>query len=334
MSRMLSGLAVSAASLLLMTACGSGGGGAATVDDDYPSGKIEFVTAGDPGGGLDLFAREIKQVLDQEKLTDASLSITNQGGGGGNTAMAVGRQRKGDIDTLIGNSNRIYLNPIMGTTDLAVGKDFVPIAQLMTEYVVLAVRADSKFKSAQDLVDALKKDPRSVNLGVGTVPSDDQLHLLRLGKAIGIEPADLNIVAFSAGGDLMTQLLGGQVDVVSTGLSEALPQHKAGEVRILAVSAPERMSGPAGDIPTWKDMGIDLVVEHWRGVFGPADMPAEAIKMWDAVFAKMVKSDSWTEVLEKNQWSPIYRDSSEFADVIEKEASTAEELLHDVGLVK
>jgi putative tricarboxylic transport membrane protein len=333
--RLAAAAAAGFAMLATTVACADqGGGGSEAVDENYPSESIEFVTAGDPGGGLDLFAREIKQALEAEGLVDAQMDVTNLGGGGGNAAMAIGRQRSGEAYTLIGNSNRVYLNPIMGTTDLTLGEDFVAISQLMTEYVVLAVRADSPYQTAQDVIDALKQDPRSVSLGVGTVPSDDQLHLLRLGEAIGVDPGQMNIVAFSAGGDLMTQLLGGQVDVVSTGLSEALPQYEAGDVRLLAISAPERLEGPAGDVPTWTEMDIDLVVDHWRGVFGPANMPEEAVKFWEDAFAEMVETEAWAEILEKNQWSALYRDSDEFAKVLEDEAAQAEDLLRQVGLVQ
>lgn len=327
-------VALGAAVLLSAGACAEQGGGAESVGDDYPSEAIEFVTAGDPGGGLDIFARQIKQSLEQEDLLKAQLDITNLGGGGGNAAMAIGRQRSGTNSTLIGNSNRVYLNPLMGTTDLTIGEDFVPIAQLMTEYVVLAVRADSPYQTAEDLTNALVDDPRSASLGVGTVPSDDQLHLLRLAGEIGVEPGELNIVAFSAGGDLMTQLVGGQVDAVSTGLSEALPQYEAGEIRLLAISAPERVAGPAAEVPTWKEMDIDLVVDHWRGVFGPADMSDEAVSYWEDAFAEMVKTDAWAQVLERNQWTSLYRDGEEFGTVLEDEASTAEDLLREVGLVE
>lgn len=329
------GAALAVGVLLASSACaqdaGSAGGGGG---GEFPTKRTEFVTAGDPGGGLDIFAREIKQALEKSDQLDTQLDITNLGGGGGNAAMAVGRQRKGSGDTLIGNSNRVYLNPLIGTTDLALDQDFVPVAQLMTEYVVLAVRADSPYKSAQDVIDALTKDPRALSLGVGTIPSDDQLHLLRLGEAIGVDSGKLNIVAFSAGGDLMTQLLGGQVDAVSTGLSETLPQVEAGEVRLLAITAPERLDGPAAEVPTWTELGIDLVVDHWRGVFGPADMPAEAVQYWEETFAELVKTDAWADVVERNQWTTLYRDSEEFGAVLEEESGTAKELLGEVGLVK
>lgn len=308
---------------------GSKGNGASA----YPSGAIEFVTAGSPGGGLDIFARQIQRSLDKEGLLDVQLDITNLGGGGGNAAMALGRNRAGTADTLIGNSNRVYLAPLMGTTDLKVNQDFVPIAQLMTEYVVLAVRTDSPYSKGTDVIDALVKNPRALKFGVGTVPSDDQTHLLRVAAAGGADASRINIVAFDAGGDLMTQLLGGQVDAISTGLSEALPMAEAGKVKIIAISSPERLKGTAGDIPTWKEQGLDVVVEHWRGVFGPADMPKEAVTYWEETFAKMVKTDTWAKVLEQNQWSPLYRDSAEFSKVTEEEAKVAEGLLRSVGLI-
>lgn len=329
------GLALATAMAIAAAGCAenrTGGGGGS--GSGYPSGAIEFVTAGDAGGGLDIFAREIEKTLQSEGLLKVRMNITNLGGGGGNPAMAIGRQRKGNGNTLIGNSNRVYLNPLLGTTDLKVDKDFVPVAQLMTEYVVLAVRADSPYNSGKELMAALAKNPRALALGVGTVPSDDQLHLLRVGDATGVDVRQLNIVAFRAGGDLMTQLLGGHVGAISTGLSEALPQYKAGKIKILAISAPERVKGDAEKIPTWKEQGVDVVVDHWRGVFGPADMPKEAQDFWQETFAKMVKTDAWAKVLERNEWAPLYRDSEEFGQVLREESETAQRLLRQVGLVK
>jgi putative tricarboxylic transport membrane protein len=334
-ARLIRGAAIAAVVVMGAGGCAanSGGGSGSDSSEDYPSKAIEFVTAGDPGGGLDLFARQIQMTLTEEGLMKSQMDITNLGGGGGNPAMAVGRARAGTADTLIGNSNRVYLNPILGTTDLTLYEDFVPIAQMMTEYVALVVHKDSPYNTGTEVLEALAEDPRSLTLGVGTVPSDDQMHLLRVAEEGGVDASKLNIVAFSAGGDLMTQLLGGQVDAISTGLSEALGQYAAGEVKILAISAPERLSGDAAEIPTWKEQGLDVVVEHWRGVFGPADMPADAVAYWEETFAKVVETDTWAKVLETNQWSALYRDSAEFGKVLEEETETAERLLKSVGLL-
>lgn len=314
------------------SAAGSPGGGGE--ETGYPEQAVEFLAAGDPGGGLDLFGRAIEEALSSEDMLDTPLQVSNIGGGGGTPAMAVLQERADDAYTLVGNSNRVYLNPIIGTTDISLENDsFVPIAQLMTEYVVIGVRADSEFESAEQLMDALSEDPTAVNFGVGTVPGDDQLNILRAVDAAGIDPSSVNIVAFSAGGDLMTQLLGGQVDVISSGLSETLPQVEAEEVRLLAISAPERLEA-VPDVPTWTEQGIDVVVDHWRGVFGPGNMPQEAQDYWVDKFAAMVETETWQEVLDRNGWEAIFNGGDDFRAVLEEEGSVAEELLTEVGLVE
>jgi putative tricarboxylic transport membrane protein len=298
-----------------------------------PPNTVEFITAGDPGGGLDLFARQIQIALSEEGLLDTQMDITNLGGGGGNPAMAMGRERAGQDSTLLGNSNRVFLNTLLGTTDLQMGVDFVPIASIISEFVVMAVRADSPYKTGPEVLDALNKDPRSLNLGVGTVPSNDQIHLLQLAEATGTDATALNIVAFSSGGDLMTQLLGGFVDVISTGLSEALPQYLAGEIRILGISAEQRLEGEASEIPTWREQNIDVVVAHWRGIFGPADMPSEAVEYWEETFAKLVETETWAKMLNNNKWSSLFKGSKDFTVQLNKDREIYAALLEKVGLL-
>ena len=308
--------------------------GEALTEVEYlPPETIEFVTAGGPGGGLDLFARQIQIALSEEGLLETQMDITNLGGGGGNPAMSLGRERAGQDSTLLGNSNRVFLNSLLGTTDLQLGVDFVPIASIISEYVVMAVRTDSPYNTGPEVLAALNKDPRSLTLGVGTVPSNDQIHLLQLAEATGTDASQLNIVAFSAGGDLMTQLLGGFVDVISTGLSEALPQYLAGEIKILGISAEERLTGEASEIPTWREQDIDVVVAHWRGIFGPADMPTEAVAYWEKTLAEMVETDTWAKMLENNKWSSLFRGSQDFAAQLDKDTKTYAALLEKVGLL-
>lgn len=321
--------------LSVVTACGGqGSGGEGAKLRNYPNRNVEVVAAGEPGGGIDIFSRAMQQSLKEEGLFTKSMTITNRGGGGGNTTMAALQKKRGDPYTLATNTNRVYLNQIAGTTDLTMGKDFVPIAQLMTEYLVLAVKKDSPYKSAKDVMAALKRDPKSVNFGVGTVPSDDQLNILQAADSQGVDPGALKVVAFRSGGDLMTQLLGGRVDVISTGLSETLEQYKAGKVRLLAISAAERQQGAVADVPTWKEQGIDIVIEHWRGVFGPAGMPQEAIDYWVETLRKMSESEAWQKQLERNQWSPLFRSGKEFEKTLKAEEKTAARLLEEVGLAK
>lgn len=299
----------------------------------YPSRPIEMVPAGNPGGGLDLVARALESALRDEKLFSQSFAIKNMGGAGGNLAKTYINQKKGDPHFLYVESNRIYVNRIVGTTKLTY-TDVTPIARLVTEYLVWAVRADSPYKTAKDVLAKLKADPGAVTFGVGTVPSNDQMNILRPAMAQGIDPRQIKIVPFKSGGDLTIQLLGGHVPVISTGLSELIEQAKAGQVRLIAISAPKPVEGQFANVPTWRSMGIDLEILHWRGLFAPPGIPAEAVRYWDSTLAKMVKTPSWRKILERYQWFDAYADSATFRKALAEENKAYEEILTQLGMAK
>jgi len=307
--------------------------GAAPHAADYPSRPVEMVAAGGPGGGLDLVARSLESSLREEKLFKENFSIKNMGGAGGNLAKTYIHQKKGDPYYLYIESNRIYVNRIVGTTPLTY-TDVTPVARLVTEYLVWAVRADSPIKSAREVLDKLKADPSSVTFGVGTTPSNDQMNILRAAMASGVDARKVKIVTFKAGGDLMIQLLGGHIPVISTGLSEAIPQAQAGQVRLIAISAPNPVPGEFSKVPTWKSMGIDLSILHWRGIFAPPGIPAESVKYWEQAISRMVKSESWKKILQKHQWFDAYADSATFRKDLEHESKVYAEILTQLGMAK
>jgi hypothetical protein len=187
----------------------------------------------------------------------------------------------------------VWLSELMGTTSEGI-ESTTPLARLTSDALVWVVRADSKFQNAQSVIDAVKRDPVAVSFGVGTIPSDDQFNILRPLRASGVDISTLKMAAFRSGGDLMTNLLGGHVDVVSASFSEAEGQAAAGRVRMLATASAVRMAGPiGGGVPTWRELGLDVAVSHWRGVFGPPGMSPQAVRYWDDYFSKLVKTDAW-----------------------------------------
>jgi putative tricarboxylic transport membrane protein len=317
------------ARVFIALACAVSAVGAA----EYPQKPIEMVPAGAPGGGLDLFGRAMDAVLHETKLLNQPFVIKNMGGAGGNLAKAYTHQRKGDPYTIYLDSNRIYLAKIVGTTPLD-HNDVTPLGRIMTEYLVWAVRADSPFKTPRDVLEKLKANPASVTFGVGTVPGNDQMHILRPAIANGVAAKQVRIVSFKAGADLMIQLLGGHVDVISTGFSEAIEQAKGGKIRFIAISSPTPIPGEFAKVPTWKSMGTDVTILHWRGVFGPPAMPASAVKYWDETLAKMVKTESWKKYLEKYEWFDAYADSATFAKDLRQENDIYVKILTDLGMAK
>jgi len=299
----------------------------------FPERPILMVVAGNPGGGLDLTGRAIENAMLETRLVPSGFVLKHMGGAGGNLAKTYVHQRGGDAYTLYVESNRVYVNKLVGTTRLD-HRDLTPIARLTTEYLAWVVRADSPFKTAKDVLDKLKANPGSVVFGVGTVPSNDQMNILRPALAYGIDPKQIKIVPFKSGGDLMIQALGGHVPVISTGLSEAIEQVKAGRARVLAVSAPKPLEGELASVPTWRSLGIDLEILHWRGLFAPPGTPASTVKYWDQTLGKMVRSDAWKKMLDKHGWFNAYASSTAFRKDLDREAKVYVEILTKLGMTK
>lgn len=298
----------------------------------YPNQPIELVPAGDPGGGLDLHARMIETAFQQEKLADKPFTIVNKGAGGGNAATAYMVTQKGDGYHLQINTNRVLLNALKGTTKHTLA-DMTPVVRLTAEYEIWVVAADSPFKTAGDILESLKKDPASVAFGIGTAPpATDHLNVVMPAKAKGVDIAKLKVVAFRGAGDLATQLLGGHIAVGSSSISELITQIEAGKLRPLAVSAPQRLERMK-NVPTWKEQGIDVVLAHWRGIFGPPGMPKEAYDYWNRKFAQMVATPAWKEILTKNDLMDAFMPGDQFAKELAQDNLQFKELLGALGML-
>ena len=306
---------------------------AATPAAEYPGKSVELVVAGNAGGGLDLVARELELTLRETKLFTEPIVIKNVGGGGGNVAKNQVHQRKGESHLLYLESNRVFVNRIVGTTNLTY-TDVTPVARVMTEYLVWAVRADSPYKSAKDILEKAKADPSSIIFGVGTVPGNDQMNILRAAMAYGIDARKTRVLAFKSSRDAIIQVLGGHAPVVSSGLSELLEHARAGKMRLVAISSPTPLTGELANVPTWRSMGIDISILHWRGLFGPPGMPAEAVKYWEQTIGKLMKTEAWKKAQERHLWFDAYADSATFRRDLAEESKVYAEVLTQLGMAK
>lgn len=324
------GLATLSISALLLTACADQSGGGAD-GGDYPNRELTVLAAGGPGGGLDIASRQLLDAINAGDY-EGRINVANDGGGNGNSARSTVSNRA-DGHTVVVESNRIILNPMMGTTELEL-EDFTVLAQLTTDDLVWAVAADSDFESAQDVIDAVLDDATSITFGVGTTPSNDQLNVLLPLQAAGLENIrELNIVNFLDGGNLNTELLGGRIDVASTGISEAGPLVESGDVRLLATSGDEPGVGVAEGTPNWTELGYDVVVEHWRGVFGPADMSDEAVAWWSDQIETATQTDGWVEAVENVGLTNDFLGGAEFTSVLEEQREGMEPVFRELGLI-
>ncbi len=318
--------------LLALAGCWLASAAAQTANAAYPTKRIEVVAAGAAGGGLDAAGRALDRALHEAKLIDQPMTITNIQGAAGDAAKNYVHQKKGDAHVLYVESNRIFQNKILGTTPLGTD-DFVPLARLVTEYLVWAVRADTP-RTAKDILDQIKGDPASAAFGVGSSPSNDYFNIVRPAMQYGADYKKLRIASFKSGGNLMIQLLGGHVPVISTTASEAMEHVKTGKVRLIATSAPSPQGGDLKGVPHWRGMGIDMHILHWRGLFAPAGTPREVVAFWDDRLGKLMKTEVWKKVLEQYGWADAFADSATFRKELEAERDVTAKLLRELGFAK
>ncbi len=330
---------VAATSLLTLSlvACSSQNDTPKKTSSTYPEKNITIVAPSGAGGGWDLTARAISKTMSETKLIDKSITVENKPGGGGAVYMAdfATKEVKNDYALLV-KSPPILINHNKAEGNSPYGyKDTKPLAQLTRDYGAIVVKADSKFKTLKDVLEAIKADPKAVTLAGGSAPgSMDHLIGVLPAHKYGIDPKTVKYVSYDGGGEAIAALLGGNADVIATDASAIGSYMKSGDVRVLAVSSSERLGGELTEVPTFKEEGIDAEFTIWRGLFGPKDMSDSAFNYWNEKLKKMVETDEWKAELTKNGWESEYRNSKDFTTYLEEQDKVIVELLTALGMQK
>jgi len=283
-----------------------------------------------PGGGWDQTARAIQDALTGAGIA-GNVQVTNVPGAGGTIGLAqFVQEAKGDPSKLI-VSGYVMVGAIL-TNKSPVGLDAVtPIARLTGEYEVIVVPAASDLKTLDDLTKKLKADPGSVSWAGGSAGGVDHITAGLYAKTVGADPKSVNYVAFSGGGEALAAVLGNQTTVGISGYGEFQSQVEAGALRVLGVSAPERIS--IVDAPTFKEGGVDLVVQNWRMLAAGPGLSPEQIAAITADVDKMVQSEQWKKTLETKGWINTYLAGDEFKAQLAKEIESTTAILKEIGLV-
>ncbi len=321
-------------SLMLIVALVGAVSSVAAAPSWKPTKTIELVAPANPGGGWDMLCRVVQKSLMDEKLVDKNVIVVNKPGGSGAVGWTYLEGKKGQGEYLAATSTLLMLNNLTGLSKLTY-KNFTPIAMLQSEWEAVAVKADSPYKTLPDLMKAIKADPTAVAVGIGpSLANDDHITILKVGKQFGVDPAKIKFMVYpGAGGEIVPALLGGHIQATVIGLAEVLEQHKAGKMRILGVSSPERLSF-LSDVATFKEQGIDVVFPHWRGMIGAPGLKPEQIAYWDEVFTKMVQTKTWKDQIANLGWTNFYQNSAEHTKYLGEQTIAFDELLTAVGLKK
>lgn len=304
----------------------------AVASDWKPTQPVEYIAPANPGGGWDTLIRTTARVLQEEGIAEQNFAPINIPGGGGAVAWAQIAAKKGNPHTLFAASPPVILVPLSGASRYN-HRDFTPIARLITDYSILLVRANSPYQSAAELFAAIKARP-ALSVGGGSAPgSMDHISVAGAAAAAGVEPARINYIAFSGGGEAMTNLLGGHIEAVITGAGEASAQLHGGQLRALAVSAPVRVS-VLPDVPTYIEQGIDFTFDIWRGIMGPPDMPEAAVRYYEDMYQRMLQTEEWAKARDQLGWIDAYQVSAEFGEFLDGQLEQFSSVLSDLGLIR
>lgn len=299
-----------------------------------PERNVEILVGASPGAGTDKTARMIQKLWQQDKMLDVASVVVNRPGGGGAVSWAYLNQRQGDAHELLVTSYNIVTNHITGKSKLTYS-DFTPIALLISEYIAYTVKADSPHRTLGDALAALKKDPRAISVGLSSsVGGANHIALGLLMKAAGIDVNKMRVVVFNSGGESMTALMGGHVDMMVASGSAIAGQVVTGTVRPLAFAAPQRLTGPFAKVPTLTELGLPVTADNWRIVIAPKGITAAQAAFWDKAFGRLAASDEWKRELETNHLANNYLDGKATVKYLDQQYQEVREMLTELGLAK
>ena len=293
--------------------------------------ELKIMAPAAPGGGWDQTARSMQQALTQSGLVK-SVQVTNVPGAGGSIGIVqFVNGAKGDGKQLMVNGY-VMVGAILTNKSPVSLDQTTPIARLTAEYEAIVVPTDSPIKTAKDLAAAIKADPAKVTWAGGSAGGVDHIAAALFAKAAGADATKINYVPFSGGGEALAAILGGKVTAGISGYGEFESQIKAGKLRLIGVTSPNRL--PNVDGPTLKEQGVDLEIANWRAVVAPPGISADQKKALVDTIDKLVKSKEWEEIRKQKGWDDAYLSGDAFAKFLAEEQARTREVLTSVGLVK
>jgi len=296
---------------------------------DYPTKTITFIAPSKPGSGFDTTGRAVVATLEKEKLVPVSLPVMNFSGSVEGTANIV-QQHKNDPNMIAVNSITLLLNLSSGMSPFG-PKDITPIANLISTNYGFVVRDDSPYKSLMDLLKDLKEMPDQTPLCGGQ--SDDRIAYGAAAYAYGADLKKINYAAFAGGTEAAATLLEGTAKAEVTTIDDIMGLIEAKKVRVLAVSGGQRLSGVLSNVPTFKEAGLNLEWSNFRYIIGGPGMPDYAVQYWKETLAKMVKTPTWKENLEKYRWVDSFI-SDGFDKYLDEKAALIDKVSAELGLKK
>ncbi|QXM25833.1 tripartite tricarboxylate transporter substrate binding protein [Elioraea tepida] len=282
-----------------------------------------------PGGGWDSTGRAIEQAARAAGLV-GSFQFENVGGAGGMVGLPrFVNQRRNQANALMVGGSVMVGAGITNKSPVTI-EHVQPVARLTEEAGVIVVPASSEVRDWAALAAKLQANPGSVPVGGGSAGGTDHIALALILKALGRNPREASYVAFAGGGPANAAILGGQVAAGISGYSEFAEQIKAGRIRALATTGERRV--PGTDIPTLKELGLDVVATNWRGVFCPPGLSAPQRQALIDLMTAIHATPQWKEILAARAWTDAFLAGDAFAAFLKQNIAATEAVLKDLGL--
>lgn len=295
--------------------------GASESSSTYPTGAIEFVALGAAGGGSDVLARNITEVVTNYNLCPQPVNVVDKAGGGGAVGMAYFNAKK-DVDYNLMTINSTHCL-LIHTTDVAAPRGkWTPIACVATDEQTLVVRTESPFKSWAEVEKAIKSAPGSLTVG-----GCDDMDAMTLNILEGSTGTRFNHTAYFASSEIFNALLGGHIDFAIANPAEVVGLVEGGRIRVLGTFSQKRLSGLFASAPTFTELGYpSCQVQMIRGIVGPGGMSREVQLYWSEILRKVCETDDWqTNYIDRNFLSPTYMGADDFSAFLDQhEASLVE----------
>ena len=294
--------------------------------------SIHFLIPGGAGGGWDGTARGTGEALTGAGLVGTASYENMSGGGGGKAIAYLIENAESSHGTLMVNSTPIVIRALTGEISQSF-RDLTLVAGTIGDYAAIVVGKDSPVNSMADLLAAFDADPNGTAVGGGSVPGGmDHIVAAMVMEAAGKDALGVKYIPYDAGGKAMAALLSGEIAALSTGFSEAVDLAEAGEVKIIGVTAPDRVPA-APDAMTMTEQGIDTTFVNWRGFFAAPGLPADKVAMYQDTLSKMYDTPEWEAVRARNGWVNIYNAGDDFQTFLEEQEKAIGDLMKKLGFL-
>ena len=296
----------------------------------FPTHPITILVAFPPGGANDTVTRPIASAL--EPILKQPVVVETKAGAGGQVGAQVAATAKPDGYTLLSHNNGISgyaeVDKLFGRQPKTTRADFIPLARLIADPVLLLVNDQQPYKTLKDFIDDAKKRPEAIVYSSGGLYGASHLPVAIFEKATGIPK--MRHLPTNGGGPAITAILGNNAQVTTQSVSATLPHIKSGKLRPLASFGATR-SKLLPNVPTLKELGYDVEYYLWVGIFAPKSTPAPIVTTLRAAINKGVHSDQFNTTLTNAGQELAYLDGPDFQKVWDIDGKKTDEAVILIG---